>query len=285
MRKLTNIFILGLALIIGGCEEIIDVDFPEAEKQLVMEGYVEPGQDFTFVILSQTLGFFAKIDSATFAESGVYGADVFLSDGTSRIRMTQAPGFPAYGVASSQMKIQEGKTYTVETTYNGKEVKASTTILPKIGLDSVYVKPEVIKGDTFYRLTVKFTEPNPKGNFYRYFTKKNSEPNFDTENNSVFDDNFINGNTLDLPLNGTGRADTSETADFSTFGLFNPGDTIYLKWAHITKDHFNFWQTYETQVNNFGNPFAPVTVVNSNVKGGIGVWGDYHAFYDTLIAK
>ncbi|MFT7298711.1 MAG: hypothetical protein ACI81S_001387 [Sphingobacteriales bacterium] len=284
MRKLTAIFFLGLALIIGGCEEVIDVDFPESERVLVMEGFVESGQ-FPYVILSQSLGFFAKIDTTAFIESGVTGADVYISDGTQRIKMTQAPGFPLYFVTNQQMKVQEGLTYTIETTYNGDEVKASTTIQSKIGLDSVYVKPEVIKGDTFYRLMVKFSEPDPVGNHYRYFTRKNSEDLFDTENNSVFDDNFINGKTLDLPLNGVGLADTTENAGFETFGLFNPGDTIYLKWAHISKPHFNFWRTYETQVNNVGNPFAPVTVVNSNVQGGIGVWGDYNAFYDTLIAK
>ena len=281
MKGRILIYTILSAFFFASCEEEIDVDFPAAEPVVTVEGYVEPGE-IPYVILTKSLGFFAAIDSTTFQGAAINGADVFISDGKDTVKMFQPePTFPFY--LAPTMAVAEGKTYTLFSTIEGQKVSASTTILEKIAVDSFYAEEEVItEEDTFYRLFVKFSEPNPVGNKYRYFTRRPSDQFFDTEQNSVFDDNFINGTTLDLPLNGSEWPDST---DFRTFGTFREGDTVILKWSHMSFEHFKFWQTYETQVNNLGNPFAPVTVVDFNVDGGIGIWGDYNSFYDTVIVK
>ena len=86
--------------------------------------------------------------------------------------------------------MAEGKEYT------------STTFIPTnaIALDSIYTRPAPLNPDTSKRtLRLKLTDHPGLGNFGRYFTKKNSGPFLPGEN-SVFDDQVIDGSTFTVQL-------------------------------------------------------------------------------------
>ena len=99
--------------------------------------------------------------------------------------------------------------------------------------------------------------------------------------NSVFDDALINGTSFDFPLDR--GIDRNIDSTFNNYGYFNRGDTIIVKWSAIDKSHFDFWRTLEFELGSTGNPFASPVKVQSNVVGGLGIWGGYSSSYDTLV--
>ncbi|MDP4819730.1 MAG: DUF4249 domain-containing protein, partial [Saprospiraceae bacterium] len=60
------------------------------------------------------------------------------------------------------------------------------------------------------------------------------------------------------------------------------GDTVVVKWANIDQVQYDFWSSLESAVSNQG-PFSTYTRVNSNVNGGLGVWGGLSARYYTIV--
>lgn len=50
-----------------------------------------------------------------------------------------------------------------------------------------------------------------------------------------------------------------------------------MKLCSITREHYRFWRTVENEKGNLGNPFGSFTVIESNIEGGVGIWGGYAA--------
>ena len=96
------------------------------------------------------------------------------------------------------------------------------------------------------------------------------------------DDAFFDGDEFEFPLPEAEPRNTN--ASPTTFGLYTLGDTVTLKWTTIDEGNFNFWNTLEFNAINQG-PFAAYTRIESNVTGGLGVWGGYSSHYYTLIVE
>ena len=145
-------------------------------------------------------------------------------------------------------------------------------------LDSVWIEEE---DDTLATLFALYSDPDTIGNYLRYFTKRNSEsfyPGFA----SVFDDNLINGQTFHFPLDrGQSRSDD---LDLDTYGYFWKGDTVIVRWCAIDRRHYDFWKTIEFD-SGIDGPFSSATIIESNIEGGLGVWGGYGCSYDTIIVS
>ena len=58
--------------------------------------------------------------------------------------------------------------------------------------------------------------------------------------------------------------------------LFGPDDTVYVKFAHIPAEGFEFWNSYDNEVTNGNNILFPNTSnLKSNISGGRGIWCGY----------
>jgi hypothetical protein len=95
----------------------------------------------------------------------------------------------------------------------------------------------------------------------------------------VVEDLFFDGKMFEFQLLNprTTRADV----DPDEFGLYFVGDTISIKWCTIDEAHFDFWNTLEFSSANQG-PFSSYTRLESNIEGGLGIWGGYSVSYYTL---
>jgi len=124
------------------------------------------------------------------------------------------------------------------------------------------------------------SDPVDQINYYRYFTSINRS-NFNAPFNSVADDALFNGQEFEFPLpKAEARNSTSSP---SNFGLYHVGDTVGVKWTTIDEASFDFWNTLEFNAINQG-PFASYTKVETNINGGIGIWGGYSSLYYNIIA-
>ncbi|MBI1193036.1 MAG: DUF4249 family protein [Bacteroidetes bacterium] len=319
MRRLylySSVVILGLSvLFLASCETDITVDLPQAEQKIVVEGSIEPGMP-PFILLTRSAPFFGSFDPNNLAEFFVRDAVITINDGTADYTLIelclselpeefQALAAELLGVTEDSLSTfpeiclytvdlfggslllgQPGKTYRVSISVEGETLTATTYLPFPVAPDSIFARPHPDPAvDSLFRLSIRFSDPDTLGNYYRYWTRRYNasrdvdEP-FYPGVSSVIDDLFFNGQTVDFSLDrGQPR---SAGFDQDTYGFFWAGDTVVLKLASIDRPVYSFWSTLEFDAGS-GGPFSSATVVSSNIQGGLGVFGGYGASYDTLI--
>ncbi len=307
--------LLSLSVILSGCETDITVDLPQTEVKIVVEGSIEPGLP-PFVLLTRSAPFFGTFDPNNLADYFVRDAEVIINDGFSdytlaEICLSEIPEeFLALATELLGIDLDSavtlpdicfyttdlfggsilvgvpGRRYTLTVIAEGDTLRSHSYLTPAIPPDSLFARPHPDPTvDSLFRLSIRFSDPDSLGNFYRYWTRrynrsKGVDEPFYPGVNSVIDDLFFNGQTVDFSLDrGQPR---SAGFDFETYGFFWAGDTVVLKLAAIEKPVYDFWVTLEYDAGS-GGPFSSATSVSTNVEGGLGVFACYGASYDTLI--
>lgn len=289
------LFFFCVLLLFTSCEKEVSFDLGPTSEKIVVEGTIESGLP-PIVRLSKSIGFFSKIDLNTLSGTFLHGATITVSDGSTVVNLKEYSlqldtlSFYFYSVDTSnstafEFKGEVGKTYTLKIEYEGKTYESTTRIPELIPLDSIWAQapPEEEMPEEYpnsMQLFVRYTDPPQMGNKARYFTSRNNNP-FLPPFYSVYDDQVINGTTIDIQLDaGFNKMDS---LDFETYGYFYKGDTVILKWCSIDDKVFDFWRTLEFSYGSTGNPFSSPVEVSSNISNGaLGVWQGYGVTYDTL---
>lgn len=298
MRKIAlTVSLFTLYLIYSSCEKEVDINLNTGEPKLVVDGQIETGGP-PIVIISKSIGYFSKIDLSTLESSFVHGALVKVSDGSQTITLREysldtgingTNKFYLYSIdtadmASLNFRGVTERHYTLTVEYEGSTYSAVTKIPNVRPIDSLWFRKPA--GDpavaTAVLMYVKFTDPDTTGNYLRYFTKRNNElylPGL----NSVYEDDIVNGTTIDS-LNLAAGYNRSKAPNLDSLGVFFRGDTVTLRWCSIDKGVFDFFRTYEYATGTVGNPFAsPVNVITNISGGALGVWAGYGSSYSTAI--
>ncbi|MCB0657942.1 MAG: DUF4249 domain-containing protein [Saprospiraceae bacterium] len=302
-----NYLHMGLAILIGvgcfgGCELPYTPEIINAPSDIVVEGYIEAGDQAmpTYVILTKSRPFFQSLNSQDLNDIYVHNALVQVTgagqtvtlqelclndlDSTTREVVAREFGFDpdslvvnicVYIDLTGQIPGQFGQSYQLFIQTEGKELTATTTIPRLVPLDTLHFDPTPgMPIDSLAQLIATISDPADETNYYRQFIRINSgiyDPGFA----SVSDDALFNGRTLDFRINSP--EDTPDDQP-ETFGLFHRGDTVSIKWTNIDADHFKFWNTFESSRNS-GGPFSSYVRVSTNIQGGLGVWGGYAVTY------
>lgn len=294
---------VGLTLLLGisACEvEFIPRDI-DLDPEYVVEGYLELGEQALppYVILTKSKPFFSSLPIDELENLFVHNAEITVTQGTQKVRLTELClndlppqikqlaadrlgldldslkiNFCVYIDLNGAIKAEVGKTYQLEIRHGSQSLNAKTTIPEYIPLDSLWWRDAPGKPvDTLLQLMTKIKDPPGQKNFYRYSCSINGSA-FITPFSSVNDDVLIDGKDFEFRLikpNFPG-----EDFDQSSFGLFHTGDSVTIKWSTIDEAHFNFWNTLEFNKGNQG-PFSSYTTIDSNIEGGLGIWGSYHS--------
>lgn len=266
-------------MLMYSCQKVIDVNIPDYEQKLVVEGSIEPGGP-PIVILTWTAPFFGNQNYSNFQEYFVENAEVIVSDGTNTDTLYQPlPGvFPAY--TSTVITGQTGKSYELKINVNGKTYTSITTIFPAIPIDSLYFKPE--ENDTLGFLWAHFKDPEEPGNFYRWFAQRvGKDDRYLAPFGSATDDKFFNGKEFDFP-NARGTEPNSEKPDDKNEerGYFKKGDSVMVKFCTIGEKEYRYLRSYYQNLSSNGNPFSAPSTLESNISNGaIGFWCGYGTFF------
>lgn len=317
MRKLhifLPFFFLG---VLFSCEKEIDVDLPQPEEKLVVEGVIETGA-FPYVVLSKSSSYFDPTDIESVANSYISDATITIFDGTTTNTMAKLcsgsltpaqrqqlsvtlgipigvlNGYNICGFTDLTMTGEVGKTYTISINWEGETYNSSTTLVQPVPLDSTWF--EVFGDrDSLGFVYAFLNEPGATQNYYRWFTQRiNSYTNgslkgeqkdnsFMAPSSSVFDDQFVNGTSFDFGYNRPGG---SEKADDQApeRGFFKVGDTVVVKFCSIDKNVYEFIDRAEEQILSTGSPFAAPLNATSNISNGaLGLWAGYSPYFDTVI--
>lgn len=325
MKQYGSLYILLLLTLAVACTDDIDIDLPQGEDQVVVEGYIEQGLP-PLVIVSRTMPFYGEITTASINESIVGGATVVVSSGEQSDTLIELQsdslfalldfmedslgisidadeiltqfgvdpdifGEISFSIYTTPFVLGEvGATYDLEVILpeGGEKLTATTTIPAPLPLDSVWTTPhpDPLK-DSLVQLWVRFTDVAGQRNYIRYFTQRNLEPFYPGYFNSVFDDQSL------VELEGQsfsfalerGYNRNTQIDDFENYNYFMKEDTIRVRWCSIDREHHAFWSTLEFNRGQTGNPFGRPSTITSNINGGIGIWGGYGASYHVVMPE
>lgn len=250
MKKLLYIFVISLALV--SCTEVIDIDINASNPQLVVEGGIglnEPAR----IVLTRSISLDQSIE-IPFEEN----ADVVISDkeGNSEKLLEMSPGI----YFSPTIKGVAGRTYNITINTAKETVTAQSTMPAQVRIDTMTVENSIYPGGgrpvgnqpaPFYEIRVKYTDPAPETNFYRFLVTVNGV--VDSRNN-VYNDRLTNGNQVEAFLI-----------------VYNPelktGDSITVEMQCIEKPVFEYFSSMGSAVGPGGSssPANPYT----NLQGAI----------------
>jgi len=287
-----NLIFVWVCILLIACEREINITPVNKDSRLVVDAEIENGRA-PIVVLSKSLNFFSTIDSAELANSYIRNATVSIQEGNTiyplkefEIRDTSGNRFYYYSTdpqAIPQLIGQFGKNYKLSINVEGISYTSETTIpLLTKTMDSIWWKPAPNNDDPKkVVLMARVQDPPGLGNYIRYFTRQNSQA-FLPGLNSVFDDNIIDGKTYEIQVDrGVNR---NEDVDFETYGFFQKGDTLSVKLCNISKSTYDFWRTWEFNLQSVGNPFSsPGKVIGNISNNALGAFCGYAAQYRTLI--
>ena len=279
------------------CQKVVHINLGSSPPELVVQGAIETGQP-PYVMLTTTIGYFAKVNLGTLQNFFVHNAVVTISDGTKTITLkeytldtTGNNKFYVYSVdtanLSNVMTGIVGKSYTLTITYNGATYSSVTKIPNPKGLDTLwFAAPSVSSSGTplnARELFGTYTDPDTLGNYVRYFTQRNHRDAFYP--GVVFSDELVNGKRVtDIDLFAGYNDSVNVKVDSVIY--FYSGDTVTLKWCEIDKGVYDFWNTYQFSLQSGGNPFSSPINVKSNISNGaLGIWAGYGSLYTTLVVK
>lgn len=291
MKKYFYLFSCAILVFISACEREIDIELPDAEDLIVVEGSIEPGQS-PVIMLTKNRGFFDNFPSdleGFINEFVIQDAVVIVSDGlmSEQLSFTVNPfAYPYFYYTGTTLKGEIGKSYSLTIISNGKTLTSTTHISAAVPIDSTWygLNPFDSTEDSLGVAYISITDPDSIGNAYRLFAKKKEEGWFNQVAGSEFNDDYVNGQKV-IFFAGQGEKPFVASDSFVPLNYFyNIGDTIILKFCSIGSKELKFFYTMDAALNSNGNPFAAPTIVKSNIEGGLGVWCGYSPVFDTLVA-
>jgi len=279
----------------ASCEKELDLDLPQPDAKLVVEGWIENGE-YPIVIISRNSSYFDSIDSSYLMNLFIPNALVIISDGIVNDTLVLDTNYynimngawPFIYYQGSKIVGAVHGSYSLYIEAEGEVITGQTTIPSKVAFDNVFWEAEAGTADTLGFLHAFLSDPGNEKNYYRIFTKRLSRDyNFVPVMSSIYDDLYFNG----LPsfeyeiMRGETSYEDEELYESDEFGYYRKGDTVVVKLSSIDREHYEFWRTLEEDVMSGGNPFTNPVTIRHNVIGALGVFGGYSSVCDTIIIE
>ncbi len=250
-------------LFFSSCQDVIDLEVPDGEVLLVVDGWITDQEGEKQVLLSTTANYFDNIETPS-----VENATVVLFDENGAVdTLTES----SYGVYVTNYQGVVGKTYHIYIqTVSGEEYESNPELLKFVStIAAVHAefREETAFEDEGYYVSIDTEEPLGVGDFYRWKQYVN-----DTLLNEPFDllyasDEFVDGNPI---------------IDFDvTTKPLSLGDSYRIQQLSISREAFEFFTQLQTQTAFVGSLFdsppaalqGNMVSVNSTDKNVLGYFG------------
>lgn len=244
------------------CEKEIDIDLNAADPKIVIEGAITNVAGPYFVKITETVNFSDGNDYPPITDAIVIVKDNFGAIDT----LTQS----SPGIYETNFIVgMPGNTYTLSVAAKGKSYEATSTMPFLVNLDSLrFEKFGGFGGADNYSTIPVFTDPEPKGNNYRFLLTNNNEldPSYIVDN-----DNINSGKTNERPI-------------FLPDTEINLGDSVIVEMRCIDLTTYNYYFTL-AQIAG-GGPGGGTTPSNppNNITGNESL-GIFSAFTTQTIKK
>lgn len=253
MKNFWNLLLLGAALTLTSCEDVVELNVPQGQALLVVDGAITDQAGPYVVKLTQTAPYFESQTTPP-----VTGAQVVLttSDGQRETLRERTPG--EY-VTSGTLRGQVGGRYTLAIAADGEQYQAETEIRRAMPIDSIRaeLRPEIGFDAAGYYLLYYGQEPAGRGDFYRFKVFQNGVLRNRPGDLFAVADELVDGNYLR-------GLEISDDPDEKVF--FSPGDQVRVEVLSLPADYYYFLNEVSTQLTNGGLFANPPANVRTNVR-------------------
>ena len=281
MRKLLYISLCVFS--VAGCSDDPRPVLP-AVMPLVVEGWIEEGER-PVVIVTRAIDLTKPMDSIeNYVEKW---CRVSIDDGDSKYYLTARVNhdyIPSFVYTSSKIRGRRGVDYTLTIETDDDTLRAVTSILPSVKIDSVRVS-KTANSDTLYQINVfPRISPDTDEGYYKFFSRVvNKESRYYSSFLGIFEGRVydpVTGFSVSKGIHNTFEGEHS----FSPY--YVAGDTVDIKLCTLLREQFDFWTAYENSVSLSGNVFFNlVHDCPSNIPGALGYWFGYGAFQRRVIVR
>ena len=258
MKKVVLLTVLS-SILFSGCEDVIEVDLPEQDTRLVVDGLIRVDTNQTYlpveIKLTLSSNFFEE-NVPTSAESVVIlyeetEDEIVVSQGTSSLAET-SPGSGIYvpdpNFSSDQRiptsLLDRNFLFTLLIRHQGRLYLAQTRYVPVVPINSITQGDGTLFGDNETEVVVNFTDQPEVDNFYLF--------DFGFGEYLVTEDEFYKGQEF----------------EFSFFydQEFDPGTVLDISIMGADQTFFNYMDQLIEQSGDSQGPFqTPVSTVRGNV--------------------
>lgn len=242
--------LLGLILFTSiwftACQDVIDLDLPSSDPQIVVEGWLTNDDVEQQVRLSLSAPYFENAPLP-----GVADATVILFDGENPVD-TFMEKRDTTGIYTSTFRLQIGGFYSVYVlSPDGKEYQSLPQELRRVPqIDSIYAKfqEEGPFQDEGYYVSIDTREPAGIGDHYRWRQFINQDFQNDPFDLTFASDEFVDGNPI---------IDFEVATQPATVG-----DTVRIDQLSISREAFDYLAQVQSQTafvgGLFDTPPAPI---------------------------
>lgn len=278
IKKVIHIVIL--FLILGSCRKAQEVDLilPSYDGKLMVECYLEPGQNFK-MLLTESVSYLestiAKPVKNALVTIKFRDKIVTLNYNDRFIDVKDSVKYFNYVNDEIQVpKDFEGVFELYITDEKGRVVNAFTKIAKPLILDSVYV---TLTNNT-RNLYAQIADDQREIRYYRFLIFQ--EQNQGVQTQSTIVDNQQNRQSPYIFNTSTQIIFKSKSDFFNTpTGIT---DSVALRAIEINKDYYDFLTSVYNAQNANGNPFAQPASIRSNITGGVGIFTGFSAVKATV---
>ncbi len=295
-----NIFVLftGL-LLLNGCEKEIDINIPEKDKKIVLNGLINTDSLFS-VNVSKSLNILdvedvKYLDNATVSiyENGNFIEELnYISGGNYK---------------SSFFVSSEGKTYKVKVDVPEMQSASAETFIPEASISDLTIDTiTTIYEEEFYsykglKCNIGFNDLSNEENYYWFcITGKRAHYEWDSVNHEeiityeqgniyfnsndpvieswvsggygfIFSDKLFNGSNIDFNI----YLEKYMLYDLDT-------NVLHFNVNSISEDFYLYAATYNSHMEAQNDPFTEPVQVYSNIENGYGIFAGYSTVSDSI---
>jgi len=284
--KALPILILFLASLFACEKEVINVDTPVVQPQLVVNSFLNPDADSTLLFLSWSVPIFHNSDMNISYEDK---AKVYIIENGKEHQLSYSHHDNYYFIPKSSMRVKEGENYKLKILCDqSKDLTAETIIPPKpvfelsyLGMDSLPIEKSADSYKYIYSVKIKIHNPDNKG-YYRILAK------------GLLKDESHPDELYEINLNLIGKSNRFFYGDYE--GVLEIKDesyymnpqSMFLKKIIISVDKVDeTFYLYNHALENYSDidVFTEPTQVYSNIEDAFGVFCSYNTKSDTLDVK
>lgn len=260
MKQLIYSLFLLSVVSLASCnlDKEVEIDLPPFESKLVTECYIESGSNIQLA-LTQSQNYFTTADSGILKSLFINDAEVVINYEGIDHKMDFNPMIDFKEMKWFNYKLNDSldlkpgvPIYLRITDKKGRSISGETSYMNPVKIDSAKF---FNKDDTATYVLCYFTDKSPLKDYYRFRVRKLNDSSKVMLDYATDDEIFNN-----------------KTAVLGSSPSFKKGDTAEVTLYTISKEYYNFINTVRSAQSSNGNPFAPPGVIESTVKGGLGVF-------------
>ena len=235
MKRISAFILVIVAALNFGCEKEIDLQLPEFESRIVIEGAITNLPGPYLIRVTKTVPYLGK-DTLP----AVTGASLIINDdaGNRDTLLEISPGY--YQTQSLQGVI--GRTYYLEAKIEGQIISASdkmNRVNPVDSLTYEYLDGLIFLDDGYY-VTAYATEPAGIGDYFKFNFYQNDSLYDGLDALFFSDDRTVDGNAAEIFFPFTQQS----------------GDTVKLEIVSLSNGAYDYYLTMQSLLNSAGSPFG-----------------------------